>query len=223
MPVFKLSDLRTKALARLEDNAVLYTQPEIDAIINEAIRCTALFTGFYRATVHVPGFSQANQRVYNTPPGILAIDTVYFEGRLLQKISLKRLARLRRTWATDTTDTRGRVEYWSPWGNTLFVISPQDSQGGRDISATGQAEPPLLVNADDVMVLENEYVEIVTEYCEHRLPLKLGGKIFADGSLALNDFYAKMRQRMAYEKFKFPKYRILQVQPQRQIQQAVAQ
>lgn len=209
MPIFTLADLRSKAYGRVDNNTALYTLAEIDNVINEALKIVGLFTGFYRVTLPIPGFSVANQSVYAVPDGIVAPTIITFEGRCLQKISMKRLARQRRTFATDTTAARGRVEYWSPIGNTYFVISPKDSIGGRAIDVTGMGEPPVLVNANDVMSLENEYVELVTEYGAHRLPLKEGGKIFADGSVALNAFYAKLKARTRYERMKWPSYRLL--------------
>ena len=209
MPTFSLRDLRGKALARVDGNTSLYGYPEIYAIINEAIRCTALFTGFFRNTLELPGFTIANQLIYPTPAGMLVPILVSFEGRQLQRISLRKLARTRRTWATDTTLSSGRVDFWAPIGIGHFVMTPIDAKGGNDLTITGLGTPPLLVNPDDVMVIENEYVEIITEYCAHRLPLKVGGKIFADGSLGLNEFYDKVKERIRYEKFKRPLYRLV--------------
>src|SRR5208337_3736978 len=112
MPVFTLSDLRTKALGRLDNNNLLYTLPEVDYVINEAIRTCALFTGFFRNTMQLPGFTVANQLVYPNPTGILVPLFISFEGRQLQKLSFPKLVRTRRSWATDTTASRGRVEFW---------------------------------------------------------------------------------------------------------------
>ena len=210
MPLFTLADLRTRALDRLDGNAILYTNPELDWVINEAVRITALFTGFYRATVQLPEYTTAGIRIYDVPAGILVPTAVAFEGRQLQKISLKKLARKRRNWATDTTATHGQVEFWAPVGITRFVISPLDAAGGNDITLTGMAEPPLLVLPADVMQLENEYVELITEYCAHRLPLKEGGKIFTDASMGLNTYYSKMNERRRFTKLAMPKYYRLQ-------------
>lgn len=206
MPVFKLSDLRTKVYGRVDNNNSLYTLPEVDYVINEAIATVALFTGFYRVTASVPGNSVANQIVYATPSGILAPRVVRFAGRQLQRMKLSKLVRQRRGWATETNLTNGPTSSWAPIGNTMFVINPIDAVGGRQIEVTGMGAPPKLVNANDTMVLENEYLELITEYGAHRLPLKEGGKIFADGSMALNDFYKKMKERKQYEKLKLPKY-----------------
>ena len=214
MPSFVLSTLRSMVLDRLDGNSILYTDPELDYVINEAVRCTSLFTGFFRNTLHLPGFTVANQIVYSTPPGMLVPILVSFEGRQLQKISFRSLARVRRNWATDTTASYGRVDYWASIGIGKFVMSPVDSTGGHDLTITGLGEPPLLVNDSDVLVIENEYVELITAYCAHRLPLKEGGKVFADGSLALNEFYDKIKERMRYETFISPKYRLIGPQQQ---------
>jgi hypothetical protein len=209
VPTILLSDLRARTLARLDGNSILYTTPEVDAVINECIRVTALFTNFYRTTVQLPGWTVANQLVYDTPSPILKITSVMYEGRQLNYASLRELARTRRNWATDTTAAKGQPDYWAPIGLTKFVISPKDSVGGNDLSLTGIGEPPLLVNATDVFQMENEFIELVPEYCSHRLQLKEGGKIFSDASLSLNTFYDCMKERKAYEFYKFGKVRRL--------------
>ena len=198
-------------LDRLDQNSILYTPPELDYIINEAVRVTSLFTGFFRNTLQLTGYTGVNQTVYNTPAGMLVPIMVSYEGRQLQKTSLKKLARLHRNWATRTTADCGRVECWASIGIGMFTINPIDSVGGHDLTITGLGEPPLLVLPGDILVIENEYVELITAYCTHRLPLKIGGKIFADGSLDLNEFYSKIEERKRYESWKAPTYRLLQV------------
>jgi hypothetical protein len=209
MPTFTLATLRSLVLDRLDQNVTLYTLPEVDYSINESIRTTALFTGFFRTTIQLPGYTQPNVLVYQTPAPIMAPMFLTFEGRQLQKVSLRKLARLRRNWATATTTSYGQVDYWAPLGIGQFVINPIDPTGGHDLTITGLGEPPLLVNPTDVMVIENEYVDVITDYCAHRLPLKVGGKLFADGSLTLNDFYAKVKERLRYTQFVMPKYWLL--------------
>ncbi len=214
MPTFTLAQLRTKAYSRVDNNTAFYGTDEVDQVINECVRVVALVTGFYRTTAQLPAWTVANQLVYTTPAGILIPTDIAFEGRQLQKISLKRLARQRRNWATDTTASKGRVEFWAPVGIGKFVISPKDAQGGRDLTITGLGTPPLLALPNDVLSIENEYVELITEYCAHRLPLKEGGKIFADGSLALNAFYKKLAQRKRLESWKQPKYWLVKPKPE---------
>lgn len=210
MPAFSLADLRQKALAVVDNNTALYTNPEIDYVINECLRVMNLRTGFYRITEHYPGFTEANKLVYDTPEAFIIPSIVYFEGRKLQRLPLRALARVRRNWATDSTATAGPVQYWSPVGTSQFVISPKDATGGRDLTITGLGETPLLVNTSDVIALENEYVEAIQDYCKHRLPLKEGGKVFADGSMALNTFWDKTNERKQYESLKTPKWKLLE-------------
>jgi hypothetical protein len=206
-------------LDRLDQNATLYTPPELDYVVNEAVRVVSLFTGFFRNTLQLPGYTVAGQLVYNTPHGMMVPIMVTFEGRQLQKYTLKKLARDRRNWATETTLSCGRVKQWASVGIGKFVINPIDSIGGNELLITGLGEPPLLVNDGDVLVIENEYVELITSYGVHNLPLKIGGKIFADGSLALNEFYSKIAERMRYESFKAPKYRIIGPRPVKMVGQ----
>jgi hypothetical protein len=138
---------------------------------------------------------------------------IAFEGRQLQKTSPAKLSRLRRNWATATTAGYGAVDYWVPYGIGQFILNPIDSVGGNSLTITGLGEPPLLVDSNDVLVIENEYVELITAYSAHRLPLKLGGKIFADGSIEINEFYEKLRERARYESWKLPPpYRLLKVE-----------
>lgn len=213
MPSITLSELRARLLVRVDSNSVLYTAPELDYVINEVIRTVVLFTGFYRQTVDLPGHTVADQIVYAVPSPIVAPSSVAFEGHQLKKISLKRLAELRRNWARDTVTVKGPVEFWAPIGTTKVVLSPIDDSGGHDLTFTGIACPDLLTAGSDVMDLENEYLDLILEYGAHRLPLKEGGKVFADGSLQLNVFHSKMNERRRLQKLKLPKYRLVQPRP----------
>lgn len=210
MPTFNLSDLRATALSRVDNNSSLYTNDELDWVINEVVRIVALFTGFYRVTANISGGSVANQLIYSCPTGIFVPYRVILDGRDIPRSTFRDLVRTRRKWATDTTASKGQVETWAPIGNTMFVMYPILATSGRTITVVGRGEPPALVNPTDVVTLENEYVEIIAEYCDHRLPLKEGGKLFADGSLALNDFYRNMVERKALESWKRPKYWLLE-------------
>jgi hypothetical protein len=209
VPSFSLSTIQGYVLDRLDGNSTLYTSPELTYVINECIGVISLFTGFFKNTVQLPGFTVANQRVYTTPNGMLAPVIISFEGRQLQRISLRKLARARKNFLTDNTTSFGPPDFWAPIGIGMFLMSPIDSVGGHSITLTGIGQPPLLVNPTDVIVLENEYVEMITAYCAHRLPLKIGGKIFADGSLELNEFYDKLKQRARYEAWIAPKYSLI--------------
>ncbi len=215
MPSFTLSTLQQMVLDRLDGNSTLYTSPETAYIINEAVRVVSLFTGFFRNTVLLPGFTVANQLIYPTPSGMLVPTFIAYEGRQLQKTTLTKLARSRRNWATATTAAYGRIDYWANNGIGQFILNPIDSVGGHALTITGIGEPPLLVDSGDVLVIENEYVELITAYCAHRLPLKIGGKIFADGSIEIKEFYSKMQERSRFEAWEEPKYRLLGPAPEK--------
>jgi hypothetical protein len=216
MPSFTLATLQQMVLDRLDNNTALYTDDELTYIINECVRVISLFTGFFRSTVTETGVTVANQIIYNTPSGMLMPLMVAFNGRQIQKTTLRNLSRRRRNWAMETTAGFGQTESWAPLGLTQFVMYPIDSTGGNTLIITGLGEPPLLVNPGDTLVIENEYVELITAYGAHRGPLKEGGKIFADGSLELKEFYSILNERKRYQASIEPRYWLLQ--PKRDVQ-----
>ena len=64
---YTLADIDAAVLSRLENNDVFFQTAERYSIINEALRCTNLLSGFYQGTVQL--ISQAGQLVYDVPPG----------------------------------------------------------------------------------------------------------------------------------------------------------
>lgn len=209
MPTYTLSQLEALAYGRVDNNTALYGQAEVDAVINEAIRTLNLFTGFYQGSAQVPGFSVPGQRVYNTPSPILFPVRVQFEKVTLAPTSLHVLAKNHRDWAYHTTANYGPVQDWARVGISQFVIHPADAAGGQAMLVTGVQETPLLVQPGDTMVLDDEFVEIIEEYCAHRLPLKVGGKIFTDASLLYQSFLRKMKERRMVQGVKMPRYFVL--------------
>src|SRR6266700_5733958 len=140
MPTFTLGEISDLVYDRLEGNRELYTQPELTAVINEAIRVIGLFTNFNETSIQVPGFTVANQLLYSTPSPIIFPTGVTFEGRDLDKIGLRLAAQTYRSWATDSTDSYGPVARWIPIGIDTFAIHPIDATGGNDLTVIGMAE-----------------------------------------------------------------------------------
>ncbi len=206
MPSFTLGEIQTLIYDRLEGNTLLYTEPELTAVINECLRVTNLFTGYNETSIILPNFTVANQLVYDVPESILFITRVAFEGQDLDKIGLIRIAQDYRYWATDTSDTYGPTARWIPIGITKFALHPIDAVGGADVTITGVVEPTLLVAADDVVSLDDEFVTLIVEYCGHRLVLKEGGKAFADASLLIQSYWRQMKQLKRWQGFKAPRY-----------------
>lgn len=211
MPTFSLATLRQMALDRVDNNTQFYTYAlganayfDIDAVINEAIRIANLFTGFIQASVNLPGFTQATTLIYSTPAPIIIPVRVSYNGVFLDRTPVARLAQYNPAWATETTASYGPVQEWVPLGITLFALHPIDSVGGANLNVIGVQEPTPLVNANDVINLPDEFVPLITEYCAHRLPLKEGGSIFAQGAQAFRSWSRKMKTLSRWEGVKMP-------------------
>ena len=214
MPSWTLQQLRTLVLDRLEGNNLLYTNPELDAVINESLRITNLFTVFNEISIQFSGFMVVGQLLYQTPSPIIFPTRIAFEGRDLDKTGLKLAAQTYRSWAVDTTDTYGPVARWIPIGIKTFALHPIDAQGGNDLTITGVAEPDQLVNPGDVMQLDDEFVTLIADYGGHRLCFKEAGKTFADASVLIQAFWRQMKMLKRWDTFKAPRYFVQVQQPQ---------
>ncbi len=213
MPTITLADLRTLVYARVEDNTLLYTTAEVDAVINEAMRLTNLFTAFNQTSIQLPNFTVADQLLYDVPFPIIFPTRIAYEGKDLDKTGLIRIAQDYRYWATDTTNTYGPVGRWVPIGIKRFALHPIDSIGGASITITGVAEPTLLVAPGDVMQLDDDFVTLIVDYCGHRLVLKEGGKVFSDASLLIQSYWRNTKQLKRWQTFKAPRYFVQVQQP----------
>ena len=203
--LYTLSSLSSAIYSRLENNTVFFTQTEVTSVINEAIQVTNLFCGFYQGTSRI--ISVANQLVYPTPTGMLFPQRIQFEGVQLDPIPITRIGQDTINWTTQTSNNYGPVARWVPIGTTLFCLNPMDSLGGQDIEVTGVMTPPLLVNSDDAMSLDDEYATIIVEYCASRLPLPIGGQNWAQASkLYVTGFQSAMKRLMIYRQFVMPRY-----------------
>ena len=210
--LYTLTDLQDAIYARLEDNTIFFTSAYITYIINEALRCVNLMTGFYQGTQTV--ISVANQVVYKVPVGMLYPQRVQFESSQLDPIPITRIGQDYRTWTTDNTNNNGPVAHWIPIGNTLFCIHPVDSLGGQSIFVTGVMETPVLVNPTDTMSLEDQYVSAIVEYGAMTAPLCVGGANFVEASkLYQTSFVPQMKKLGVVQRFKFPRYFILNGSP----------
>ncbi len=203
--LYTLGDLRAAVYSRLENNSTFWQTPEVDTVINEAIRATNLLTGFYQGTLDL--LSVVNQLVYATPAGMLYAQRVTFNNTQLDPIPITRIGQDYRTWATDTTTNQGAVARWIPIGINYFCLHPADSVGSQTISVSGVLEPPLLALPADTMILDDQYVAIIVEYCASRLPLKIGGQNFAQSSqLYAKGFQPVVRKLTNLQQFRFPRY-----------------
>jgi hypothetical protein len=202
---YTLASIDAAVLTRVEDNFTCFTQFERTAVINEAIRCVNILTGFYQGTLQL--ISVAGQLVYQVPTGMLYPQRVEFEGVQLDPIPITRIGQDHISWTTDTTIKYGPVARWVPIGQTYFCLNPIDSNGGGSISVSGVLSTPLLVNQTDSIVLPDEFANIIVEYCAQRLPLKIGGaSATAASQLYTKSFQPSLKPLVNLSQFKFPKY-----------------
>jgi hypothetical protein len=211
MPTYSLAELETLVWNRVESNTILYTQPEVQAVISEALRVTNLFSATNEGSVELPGFTVKGQLVYQTPLGMIFPTRVAFEGRDLDKVGLTRIGQDIRSWATDDTNNYGPVARWIPIGIQAFAIHPIDAVGGNDLTVTGVFETTPMTKPTDVMQLDDEFVSLISEYGGHRLVLKEAGKVFTDASVLIQAFWRVMKRLKRWQSFKAPRY-FVQVQ-----------
>jgi hypothetical protein len=212
MPTFTLADLETRVWDHLDGNIYFYPEANVRSCINEGLRVLNLLIGWYQDTISVPGFSVAGQISYSVPAGIVIPIRVYYEGRELERVSLRKLADKFRNWASDESAYNGPVARWCPLGVTRFIIHPRDSTAGRWIEVSGVATIIPLVNQTDVVALDDEYVDILVDYVRSRIMLKEGGKPFADASVAYTTMIQKVKPLLAWKRMTFPRYFTIDVQ-----------
>lgn len=206
MPQFTLGDIDDRVLDRLDQNDGLYPQLERYRAINDAIRVINLFTGFTNSTTGVPGFTVPGQLIYQTPPGIIFPQRVYFEGRQLERISIRSISMRFRNWTTDRSNQGTPVQRWIPLGIGMFAIHPTDAAGGKELDVNGVSEPPWLGAATDTITLEDEWMTLVENLAAHAIQLKESAAIFAAASLLYQDFLRGIRQYMYWSEMKMPSY-----------------
>lgn len=209
--LYTLADLKAIVYAEVENNQVFFRPAEVTAVINECLKVINLFTGFYQGAVET--LSVAGQLIYEMPAGIVYPLRAQFNNTTLDPIAINQIGKDFRDWATSTTNKDGPVARWVPIGTNYFCLNPMDSLGGQSIYITGVLEPPLLVNDTDEMVLDDEYVTLISGYCGHRLVLKEGGAVFSQASLLYQDFQRAMKNLTALRKVIMPRYFVQQAAP----------
>lgn len=198
MPTFTLTQLEQRVLDRVEQNSVFWPLHVIDSSINKALRLVNNASGFYQGTVPVPesapgkGSTVQNQVIYSTPPPMLVPMRLTFNGAPLHKDTLESLLAGRANLFAQKN--AGPPMFWCPIGLAYFLITPPDPQGGGYLEMSGVLEPPLLVNGGDVVVIDDDFVELVVISAFLRLAFIAGGKTFADAYASnFKPWQAKLR------------------------------
>lgn len=206
MPQFTLGEIDDRVLDRLDRNTALYSTLQRYRAINDAIRVLNLITGFTNTTVDIPNFTVKGQLIYNIPPGIIFPLRVYFEGRQLDKVSIRSISMRFRNWTTAQSNQGTPVQRWIPFGLGMFGIHPTDSAGGNNLQVNGISEPPWLSLPDQEITIEDQWLTLIENLAAQVLPLKESSAIFAAASLLYQEFIRGAKQDLWLSQMSFPRY-----------------
>ena len=204
---YTLADLEQNVYSQLDDNSLFYTQAEVDRAINEAIRVLNLYTGYLQESAS-GGTTTAGRVFYDTPAAILWPTAVYYGGRVLKKATLSSMGGARKRWLADTGSAYGPVAEWVPIGIRKYALHPACSRGGVALTVEGVAEPSPMVNATDLTEFPDEYLDTLTDLAVHTLPLKEGGKVFADSATSYQEFLKGVQGISMWQRLKQPRFRV---------------
>ena len=217
MPQFTLVQLEDQVWSRLDRNYGLYTEPEVRDKLNEALCLDALACGWWQDTVVIPGGTRPGRYVYDVPWPLIATLQVYFEGKTLLPTNWQDNIQCHPNWFSETTaTTQGPIASWCRVGLTKVAIWPADAKGGRELKLIGIAEPPLLVNQSDVIVIEDERTPGLVDYAAGALQAKEGGFGFQMATASLRRYYKDVATRQVWKKLEQPdlKGMLEELQPQ---------
>lgn len=177
MASLTLQSMRTRVYARVESNALFYPAVDVDRAINETLETLTLVTRYRIGTVTLPMMTAPRRVFYDIPPTVIVPVDVYVDGERLEKGRLSASGILNAHWMDGVGDGYG---CWIPIGPKKFALSPPDAQGGRLIQVGGMLGHTTLVADDDVVDIDDSWVDPIVENAFVWLVLKEGGKVFAD-------------------------------------------
>lgn len=205
MPSIPLSELQARVYRRVEDNSLFYPEYQVTNAINEALQVLNLFTGYYQTTLQI-GLSVANRFFYNIPNNMIFPMQVYIDQRMIYKSPLSDTCRMVTNFLRNDQLQDGSPLYWVPIGIRLFVLTPADTTGGRQLEVVGVVEPPVLAASTDVAQLSDSWMELIEDYAFYTLVLTEGGKIFADASKLFQKFQKRMGELQMWQLQINPRY-----------------
>lgn len=210
MPTVTLLQLKNRVFSRIDDNRLFYAESELTNAINECIRCFNNFTGMIQTTVPVgTGITEPGRVWYDVPESIFIPIRVQFEDTYLQKTFANQIGKSNATWVRDTTDnTALPVSQWVPCGFKKFAIHPADSLGGAALTMTGVAEPALLVNDTDTVVIPNEYTDPVVLMASQVVTIKETAALFKQSAAYYQQYLHIMKRASIWRGTVMPKFYI---------------
>lgn len=193
----------------LDGNSNLYPSENLRLVINECLCRLNLLVGINTNTVSA-GSTTPGTYLYSTPVGVTIPLRVYCNGRELNKLSLRELGEKHKRWMSEATDYYGPVARWAPIGLTQFLIHPADAFGGSEIEVEGVLPMTLLLEPDDPVSLEDQWVSLLVDYGRSRAMIKEGGSAFAQSSLAYQRMISAVKDYALFEGMRFPQYFLIQ-------------
>lgn len=191
----------------MDSNTLLYPLPEVDKLINEGIKIINLIVGFQQISKIL--ITQPRRIWYNIPNEIVFPLRVKIENTYLQPSSMLSIGRTHPQWiAENTHNTQSQVASWVRFGFRKMAIHPSDYIGGKQLTITGVAEPPLMVTASDTIQFSNDVLSAFDLYCGHVLLLKESPKEFAMGSTMYQEFLRVAKKLTIWKNFIAPRYYI---------------
>lgn len=207
MPNPTLKDIKDQVYAKLEDNREMYKEDEVRDAINEGYRILNLFCGWVNATVPVSTtYTIADRVIYDVPYRIVIPQKVSFEGQALEKVPLSVAALNLPIFLRSYTSSTGQnVSRWIPIGLRKFAIYPADSVGGGLLEVTGIANPIVMLNDSDRVVIPKEGINAVVDYAAHSVQCKLQGEPFMQSLSLYRSFEELMKLNKMWSTYKQPR------------------
>ncbi len=81
-----------------------------------------------------------------------------------------------------------------------------DAVGGQLLEVNGIAKWVPLTEPDDVIQLDNQYCDLLIDYCKSRIRLKEGGQPFQLASVQYQEFIRKVKAWTVWQGMRFPRW-----------------
>jgi len=206
MPTITLSELKSLTYSHLEGNRQMYQEDEVTRAINEGIKLTNIFAGWFNTSATVPSVTTiANRVIYRVPESIVIPEKVSINGVELAKVGLLQLCRNWPDWMTDTTATTGQMTArWCPYAFNRIILNPADSIGGAYLEITGIGNPPDLSDDTDDISIPKDGTVAVSEYAAHIVQCKLTGTAFTQSIPMFRTYQKYIKDQKKWLAYKQP-------------------
>jgi hypothetical protein len=183
-----LSDLTTRLLERVDDDATYYPAAETKHALNVALRLFCLLT---LAVERTASFTlNAGQAFYTITGAPISITDFIVPLKLTVSGSRVRPATIAdlNLYSTSWRSTAGTPAYYAQHGYALFAVTPQPAGGTTQLALTYAAVPAALASNGDVPEIAEEQQPILLDFAQWWLRAKEGGAEFQTTSELLNRF-----------------------------------